>query len=59
MEWDLPGVVAPVQVEVQAEEVEALAEWVETVQELAPAESVSVPVVGRGYNIRQVYRATI
>lgn len=55
MEWDLPGGVAPAQVE----EAEALAGWVETALELAPAESASVRVVERGYNIRQEYPATM
>ena len=61
MEWDLLGGVVRVQVGVQVEEMEAeaLAGWVETAPELAPAESVSVRVVGRGYNIRQVYLALI
>jgi hypothetical protein len=55
MEWDLPGGVAPARVE----EAEALAGWVETALELAPAESVSVRVVERRYNIRQAHPATI
>ena len=59
MEWDLPGGVVPVQVEVQVEEAEVLAGWEGTAPELAPAESVSVRVVERGYNIRQAYPATM
>ena len=47
MGWDLLGGVARVRVEVQAEEVEVLAEWVVTVLELVPAETVSARIVGR------------
>jgi hypothetical protein len=47
MEWDLLGGVVRAQVEVQAEEVEVLAGWVVTVQELVPAETVSARIVGR------------
>jgi len=59
MEWDLPGVVVRVQVEVQAEEAEALAGWVVIALEPDPAEIVSVLVAEQGCHIRQVYRATI
>ena len=58
MEWDLPGGVAPAQVEVQAQEVEALVEWVETVLGLAPAEIVSAQAVERRYHTRQAHPAT-
>jgi hypothetical protein len=47
MEWDLPGGVVRVQVEVQAEEVEVLAGWVVTALELAPVEIVSARIAGR------------
>jgi hypothetical protein len=59
MEWDLPGGADPVQVEVQAEEVEAPAGWVVTALEPDPAEIVSALVAEQGCHIRQVSRATI
>jgi len=59
MEWGLPGGAARVQVEVQAEEAEALAEWVVTAPEPDPAEIVSVLVAEQGCHIRQVSPATI
>lgn len=64
MEWGLHGVVDLVQVEVQAEEAEGVAEaealagWVATVLEPGPVENVSAQVVEPGFNIRQVSRAT-
>jgi hypothetical protein len=59
MEWDLPGGVVRVQVEVQAEEVVALAGWAVTALEPAPAASVSALVVEPGCHIRQVSHVTI
>jgi hypothetical protein len=47
MEWDPRGVAVREQVEVQAEEVEVLAEWVVTALELAPVEIVSARIAGR------------
>ena len=57
-EWDHPGVVVPAQVEVQAEEVEALVEWVGTVLGLAPAEIVPARAVERRHHTRQAFPAT-
>lgn len=59
MVWGLPGAVVQVQAEVQVEEAEVLAGWVETALELAPAESVSVRAVERRHDTRQAYPATI
>jgi len=57
MEWDLPGAVVRVQVEVRAEEVEVLVGWVAIVLEPAPAEIVFARIAGKGCHIRQVSRA--
>jgi hypothetical protein len=58
MEWDHLGVVARVQVEVQAEEAEVLEGWAATVLELAPAEIVSARIAGREWRIGQASLAT-